>query len=195
MDNCVKCKQPGMFKMHEWYCNRCFCEVIEKRLRKHLSENPIIKGEHLIVFGDLAQHVLRVLIKDLPVTITLVQTGDELQRARKQYPKARCILPETMEDKLVIFLQGFFHGHIETTTSQDIMLFQPITIQELLKYAELKELPLPAINHHELLGQLNKFEEKYPSAKHGLLNSAKAINNILQSANVKKLAETDSGND
>ena len=189
--NCIKCSREAAFILQEWYCHDCFCEVIERRLRKYLrTENPIQKGEHLLVLGVLAQHVLKTLIKDLPVTITTVQTHEELAQSKKQCPETRCVLPYTMEYGLRSFLQGVFEGSGENP-SKDIILFLPITMHELRKYVEIKGLQSPVQEHDEFFDVLDKFEEKYPSSKYSLMKSAKAIRQLLEKANVKKLVVSD----
>lgn len=189
---CVGCKGEAAFQLQEWYCNSCFCSVIERRIRKSLrQENPIIKGEHLLVFGTFTHTILRTVIKELPVNSTVLETEEEFQKAKKSFPEARCVLPGTMEHGLCVFLDGVFHGRVEKAESPDIMLFSSLTMQELTKYVELQGIILPAPQQGELFSLLNKLEDKYPSTKYSLLKSVKTIHQVLENANVKKIAARD----
>ncbi len=159
---------------------------MERRIKKYIrQENPIIKGEHLFVVGELACTVLKEVVRGLPVKITPIT--EEITPS-----EGRLVVPWTMEQILGDFLSGFFHGELDASPQQNIIpLFRSLTEAELKKYAEIRSLPLPPEAKgtiHELLDQM---EAKYPSTRYSLQKSVSTLRAVLQKANLKKVTASD----
>ncbi len=184
MPLCVVCKKEAAFQLQEWYCNSCFCGVIERRIKKYVrTVCPLQKGEHVIVVGDLTQYILQKVIQGLPIE----------REYRKTIPSSipphtKLVLPWTMDKEASIFLDHLFQGKmIQDEHPQIMKLFLPVTIPEMKRYAEILHLPFPEEEKNTTSSILNDLEQKYPSTKYSLAKSIKFLHDKMQSANIKKI--------
>ena len=168
----------------EWYCDTCFCDVIEKRIRKYIrTETPVEKNEHLLILGELCMSVLKAILHDLPITLSLFKTEKELAAAQRLHIHARVVLPWTMDREIGTFLGNFFQGKSVCEDKRIIKLFMSVTERELNKYTEIRKLSYPSIAHDPVFDVLDALEEKYPSSKYSLLKSANALRPFLERGN------------
>lgn len=189
MNNCVKCKKAAAFHLQEWYCNSCFCQVIERRI-KHYIRNacPIKKNEHLLVLGDLALFAIKMVIEGLPVKLELI---DKIPKSTK----CRIVVPLTMDNECVEFLDNLFQGKLIVKKEVNIIpIFRNLTQAELKKYTELKKLNCPDFKKDNLLGLLDEMESKYPSTKYSLSKSISELYSELEKAKVKKIVVNEKSN-
>lgn len=192
MESCVKCKQAASFRLQEWYCARCFCDVIERRIKKSIrAVSPFVRGETLLVVGEVTQHCVQLVVQGLPVTMIQI-TSEEIQNAIAAHPQARLVLPSTMEHDIGLFLGDFFQGKVCLEDDHRVVkLFHALTLPELRKYADLKGLPIPVICNNPVQDLLDSLEEKYPSSKFSLQKSVIALHEVMRNANVKKITIRD----
>jgi hypothetical protein len=150
-----------------------FCERIEKRIRKYVRINKIFsKGDKLIVVGDVCRYLVGSIIKGLPVTIVY-------RRRVGEVPKGyRVVMPWTMDDEIVDFLESVFlnkkrkkHGFIK--------LLVVATDKEIKQFARFKKLEFKENSKNKDIKEfLDKLEEEHPETKHSLLKSVEQIEKI-----------------
>lgn len=192
MSNCVVCKKEAAFQLQEWYCNACFCAVLERRIKKYIrAECPLQKGDHVIVVGDLAHYILKKIIQGLPVKMECRETIPHTLP-----PHTKLILPWTMDKEASIFLDDLFQGKLVYDNNPHVIkLFLSITIPELKKYAEILHIHFSEEEHNTVFDILNQLEEKYPSTKYSLVKSVRSLHNIMQNANIKKIMTSNQEHD
>ena len=186
-EHCQKCRQKAYF---EGFCERCFCEVIEKRVRKHVRLSALIKkNDVLVVEHPLVAYFIKSIVQDMPVTILKPmpdETGDG--KTTKQ------VLAWTMDNELDAFLDQIFAGkdlvveaqkeHEQNT--QQIKLLVTLTDKEAEMFAQAKQIePLPKkTRKYEAL--LQQLEQKHQETRYSLMKSVEELKRILNKNHNKK---------
>ena len=70
---CYKCNKSAVIdlKYLQPLCNKCFCEVIERRIRKYTRINQAFKrGDRLLIIDELCYNLVKKIIDKLPVIIS-----------------------------------------------------------------------------------------------------------------------------
>lgn len=175
--HCQKCRQKVYF---EGFCEQCFCEVMEKRVRKQVRLQGLIKkNEVLTVEHPLVAYFIKSIVQDMPVTILNTMPKDG---------HAKHVLAWTMDDELDAFLEQIFAGKdlkeaVQKEQEQNIMqikLLVTLTDKEAEMFAKAKqieELPKKIRKYETLLQQL---EHKHKETRYSLVKSVEELKRILQ---------------
>src|SRR3989338_7300928 len=174
-EHCQKCRQKAYFEG--------FCELIEKRVRKHVRLSALIKkNDVLVVEHPLVAYFIKSIVQDMPVTILKTmpdETGDG--KTTKQ------VLAWTMDNELDAFLYQIFAGkdlvveaqkeHEQNT--QQIKLLVTLTDKEAEMFAQAKQIePLPKkTRKYEAL--LQQLEQKHQETRYSLMKSVEELKGIL----------------
>lgn len=133
MPSCHKCQKRTIF--HDDFCKACFCEVLERRIKKYLGQRELIqRNDVLYVTDDLVEYFLKNLIT-LPITI--------VRTLKTNVKPTKRVLAWTMDHELEYFLDQLVNkGTIPTKEKSGIKFFLAVTKAELEAYAQAKKLDL-----------------------------------------------------
>ncbi len=166
--NCKKCSRPAKTHLKHLgdLCAGCFAEIIEKRVRKSMRENSWIQRKNKVFIVDngtitfaVSKHLLENISKDLPMEISVV----------KEPCEGKVVIPWSLDNEIEGRLQELF-GEAEEKT-QYIKLLKSVSDEEIITFAEVKQLK-GTLPQKGILGRkLSEMEQKYPGSKFGLLKS------------------------
>ena len=69
---CAACKSTGIVK-HEsrMYCNKCYCRLIEKRVKRYARANKLFsKDDKLCIKDPNLEHIVKQVVQGMPIKIT-----------------------------------------------------------------------------------------------------------------------------
>lgn len=169
--NCQKCSNPIY---HDQFCKRCFCEVIERRIRKYVRLKELIsKHDILVINNPLCEYLIKSIVQDMPVTI-------------KQQGEGKNVLAFTMDDEIEWFLDIIFAGKdLEQEIKQqnkDIKLLITITDKEAQAFAQAKNIMFPQ-KQRKYQTILEQLEQKHKETRYSLFKSVEGIKKILVNEN------------
>lgn len=198
---CIHCSSPATLKFTDKeLCDRCFCKVVEKRVRKYVRINKLIaKDDRLLVIGDVCGYFVARIIKDLPVKIVkakfdgeLVEVFDDEKSNKsgnnkikgmiKKNKVDKVIIPWTLDHECLLFMTKLFDkGFGRDKLKQDkkhIKLFLTIDEKSLIEFCRIKKLEYRPIKEHKLRAELDRLSEKYPEVKYSLGKSIEFLNKL-----------------
>lgn len=190
---CIHCSQPATLKFTDKeLCDRCFCKVIEKRVRKYARINKLIaKGDRLLVVGEVCSYFVARMIKDLPVKIVKAKFDNELadmfdeKRVNgivKKNKINKIIIPWTLDHECLLFMTKLFgKGFGANRLKEDkryIKLFVTIDEKSLTEFCRIKKLEYRPIKEDKLRAELDKLAEKYPEVKYSLGKSVELLKKL-----------------
>jgi len=165
---CYKCDRPA--KVHIGHlrplCNNCFIKIIEKRIRKYIRINKLIKkNDKLLIKDPLSLYFIKKIIKS-PIKII-----------NKKGKNAKEIFPWSLDDECSLFLDLFFNKNfnIKNIENNKIKLFKTITDEELTEFSKIKHIKYKQLKKHRNINLLDNLNKKYPDIRFSLL---KCIENI-----------------
>ena len=185
MKKCNKCGKNTVL-YHRDFCRPCFQKIIEKRIRKYVRLNKMFsKNDNILVIGDLTEHLLKGILKDLPVNITKKNFASPFSKQVKDFAKKnkinKIVIPWTLDNEIEYFLDNWTHKK----TTYDLFgemkgyvkLFKPVMEEELEKFAKIKRIKFRAAKKNHLL---DKIEKQYPGSKFGMANSIEEMKGIFK---------------
>jgi hypothetical protein len=175
---CVKCRNKATVSLRTLgsFCNRCFLEVIEKRVRKDMRINEWIKKDDRILLIDdnskeakVGEYLLKSIIKGLPVKIT--------KKKSKLGKFDKIIIPWSLDREVEASLAGIFAKSPKNQRSKkEIRLLRNVLDREIEVFAKIKGFRYANKARPKLQIMADKLEEKYPGCKFSVLNSMKFVN-------------------
>src|SRR3989344_5701744 len=110
---CYKCNRPE--KVHIAHlrplCNNCFIKIIEKRIRKYIRINKLIKkNDKLLIKDPLSLYFIKKIIKS-PIKII-----------NKKGKNAKEVIPWSLDDECSLFLDLFFNKEFNIKNIQKTIL-------------------------------------------------------------------------
>ena len=175
---CNKCKHKeavAHLKHLGALCKPCFCEIIERRVRKDLRQySPLKRGQNVLLLNDagkesvMSSHILTALAQDIAFILEerpLATPGDISSFASVFYP-------HDADDLAAGFLQGIFSG---ATHKEQLTLLRSILDIEVQTYCELKELAFAPMAVDAFKESLKTLEKNYPGSTFGLLKSKEQL--------------------
>ncbi len=173
---CSICGKKGKLEYKkEKLCDGCFCRIIEKRIRKNARINKLFsKGDKILVQGDLAELVLKDIIKGLPVKIF------KRKAVNKEFIKKnkidKIVVNWTMDDEIINFLKNFFDGKKEKKDKKVVKLLKVVSDEDLKNFSKIKKIKfVPNKKDKNIVEMVEYMAERYPDTKEKLLNSAIAL--------------------
>jgi uncharacterized Zn ribbon protein len=165
--HCAKCKKPAAYKLvDKVYCRKCFCELVEHKIKHNLRQYSIKKDSRLLVKDRASEYVVRKVV-NLPVNI--VKSG--------RYD--RIILPYTLDDQNEAMLKRFFEKKRQKADSRAVRLFEPLSKDELKQYLAIKKVRYSP-SKTDINSMLDDFEQKYPGTKASILSSEEKLSRIMR---------------
>jgi hypothetical protein len=169
-EKCVKCNSPARLHLKSLHplCKDCFCEVIEKRIRKHARLNTLFKkGDSIVVIGRLNQYLVPRIVKGLPLTIT-----------NRQRPPARTSSKVfgtwTLDDEVCSYLEELLTGRTRRPAFHSIL--KRTTDEELKLFAKYRKLEFTANRKNpEVQRMLDTLEKRHPETRFSLMKSIEAL--------------------
>ncbi|MBN2367899.1 hypothetical protein JXC34_02695 [Candidatus Woesearchaeota archaeon] len=183
---CVKCGKPSELKVQNLEaCESCFIKIIQKRVRKELRLNRLIKkNDRILVIDDssaeskASEYLLKDIIKNLPVKITVKKISYNLgEELNGDYDKI--IIPWNADKEDEYFLHAVFQnkdapylGHYKLGKKTYVKLLLPVLHDEVILYAKSKKFKFKKDEKKSYVsGLLDKLEKEYPEVKFSLLKS------------------------
>lgn len=187
---CQKCKHKTEIQyLDNNLCNSCFTRLIERKIRKYLRLNSLIKkNDHLIIVGELCQNIIKEILKGLPIKIYKIAdnseyfTNKELKEKAKKL-KAKIIIPWTMDHENHYFIKNFIENKKQLYLGNKkpfIKLLYPITDQEAQLLAKIKKVKYKPLIQDMYTKMFSGLEKKYLSVRYAFASSVKEFNKIFK---------------
>jgi hypothetical protein len=174
-EKCQKCLRKAKYRLiDKKYCENCFSELIEQKIKQNLRKYALKKGCVLRITDAASEYVVKKVI-NLPVKIVRGKQKTEYE-----------IIPWTTDDENETFLKMFFDNNktdLETKksnkkqTKKIINLFYPVSKKEMQQYLDIKRVKYN-FKTNKINKIINNFEERFPGTKRALLKSAEKINAV-----------------
>jgi hypothetical protein len=181
---CIKCSKDADVKIEDKnFCSDCFCEVIEKRVKKDVrnqrifstnDKNKIKSGMNILILDD--GYLLKSIIKDRRISLEAEKI--KLFNIKKDYdPKKRydkMIVPWNLDDEAAEYISSLLQG-IMSKRKDDKKTIIPligVTDNEALIFSKIKKLKYK-INkqHNDARIMIEKLDKKYPGTKFSILKT------------------------
>lgn len=179
-ETCYVCLRRGDFKhLERFICKKCFLRNIEKRVRKHLKEKGLKKGERVLVIGELEKFLLEKAKKDLPLEIVF---KEKLPSSLKGY--GLVVIGRTKEEINEDFLEGLFKGELRLGEIRKnfFNILEVLTIDEAERYARLRRIKFKKRKIKGILNSLKRFKE----VNYTLYKNIKELRELKELKNLKK---------
>ncbi len=181
--NCIKCTGKAEITSLKHIgpaCKGCFLKIIEKRVRKDMRTNQLIKKNDKILILDneskesvVGRFLLKSIIKDLPVKISISKS----KKSNAKYNKI--IVPWSLDDEAEKFLDTIFSKKKPAKHSKnEIMLLKNLSEEEIETFAKIKRFKYRKKQRSKTKKMLDSLEKRYPGYKFSLLNSIKQASQL-----------------
>lgn len=147
----------------EGFCQPCFKEAMQRRIRESLRSGQIAKGEQLVIADEFCRAVLKDVLGGLPIALAA---------------EGRQVLPWTADDEIDAFLDALFHGK-PYQDEGNIKLFRKLTDAEAQKLAECYGTPWQQRLKQPAYARIEELAKKYPELKTSLLKSLEELKAVL----------------
>ncbi len=185
---CTKCRNPAITELKhlEPLCKRCFCEVIEKRIRKYTRLNKSFRrGDRILITDKITEFIATRIIFDLPIKFFTEEFSlEEIQNPSKKLLEfisenkiSKIVVPWTADDEACSFLHLVFNNNIETDFSSGIShkiikILSTVTNKETELYSEINRMEFTSNTFYpDVRKFLDSLEEIYPDTKFGIAKS------------------------
>ena len=148
-------------------CDKCFCKLLEKRIRKYSRIGKFFrKNDRILVKGDVNKYFIESM--NLPVKFV-----------KKGY--AKIVVQWTLDDSVNEFMKGLFDGKkAKKVSKKEIRLLECATDQEIALFAKLKKLKFKANNKDkEVQKFLEQVDAKHTGAKFGLFRNIQELSKTI----------------
>ncbi|MBW2971864.1 hypothetical protein KY359_02405 [Candidatus Woesearchaeota archaeon] len=167
---CHKCIRKAAYKLvDKWYCKKCFCSLVEQKLRHNLRNYGLKRDSSLLVTDKASEHVVKKIV-NIPVrTVKGKKQADFL------------VLPWTMDDENEEFLRMLFDNKkIVTKENRKIIkLFCPVSKKDMKTYFTLNKVAYRP-EKTEINSVMDELEKRYPGTKTALLKSEERLKQALR---------------
>jgi hypothetical protein len=196
---CMKCKRG---KEEVWLahlpggvCNRCFLDIIEKRVRKNSRTNEYFeKGDDIVFLDDGSANsaVSRYFLERFTehrspkIRVEMVDEMDDVWGTRrnrvveallKKYPSSKLVMPLNADNEAELFLGEMAGSGHKRPSPRLIKLIKCLSQKEVELFARLKgfKYPKSSLNNSVIRGMLDRLEGNSPDIKFAILKSLEAI--------------------
>ncbi|MBW2967855.1 hypothetical protein KY362_05195 [Candidatus Woesearchaeota archaeon] len=162
---CHKCIRRAKHKLvDKWYCERCFCGLVEQSVRRHLRTYGLKRDVRLAVNDKASEYMLKRVLK-VPVEIV---SG----RRKADF----LVMPWTLDDENEEFLKMVIENRKLTVRENRkvIKLFYPVSKKDMKQYFKLKKISYRP-EKTKMNALLDALEEKHPGTKRSLLKSREKL--------------------
>ncbi len=186
---CVKCgKKAEIALPHIAACSSCFTGIIQKRVRKEIRINRLVrKNDRLLILDDdtsaakLAAYLLRVILKPVPLS---------MQVRKRQYAPGdsikgnfnKIVLAWTQEDEADYFLDSFFAdkvpyyiGHFTLDKKKYIKPLLHVSKKEADLYAKIKNFKFTKSEETDIVKMLDRLNKNHPEIIFNINNNIQKL--------------------
>ncbi len=167
---CIHCSFKAKLKFTDKdLCSRCFCKVVEKRVRKYLRLSKAIKkGDKIYIDSDVCKYFIDSIIS---FPITIVKTKAKADKV---------VIPWTLDHECLLFMKKFGDKNYKKikTDKKTVKLFITIDEESLIEFCKIKKIKYQPIKESKLKKELDKLVDKYPEMKYSLGKSVDVLKNI-----------------
>ena len=167
---CHKCIRRSAYKLvDKWYCSKCFCSLVEQKIRRNLRRYDIRKDSKMLVTDKASEYVLKKVV-NTPIRIV-----------KKKQTTGYVVIPWTMDDENEEFLKIIFENKNMVTKENKriIKLFYPVSKKDMKTYFLIKEIRYKP-EKTRINSLIDPLEKKYPGTKTALLKSEERLKRILR---------------
>lgn len=155
------------------YCDSCFCQVIERRVKKQFKDAGARPHEKILIIDDgslvtkVGMLLLERIKKNLPLTILTSEPSAKL-------PDHDWIIDmRSGSKKAAEFLMKMIAGDRSSDTQKhSIELLSCLSDEEILTFAKIKKIKGQIPSPDEFDQLLIKVENQYPGSTFGLIRSS-----------------------
>lgn len=152
-------------------CRGCFLDQFEKRVKKALKERELLKGQRVLVVGELAGYLVKKFVH-VPLELEFVS-------AAKDGDYDAVIVEWTMDDECVGFLKAFGSDLVFERNEKIIKALRFVSDEDALLYAQMKSVRFaPREKDKNWQGFLQVFAD-HPEMKNNLLRNADEIKRLI----------------
>jgi len=144
-------------------CKKCFCRIIEKRIRKDARlKEWFKKNDHIYTDSMLSRCIVSSIVASLP---------KKFVKSRQSANKI--VLTRTSEDIIVDSLEQIFRNkRIKSSCRKEIPLLCSLTDEEASAYAEFRKLNFrPRKKNREIKKFIDALQDRYQETKSALANA------------------------
>ena len=180
---CYKCQRSGKNKTdNKMFCDKCFLEVIEKRVRKEIRVNDLIqKNDKLLLLDDnskaaiLNKYFLKNIIRDPTIKIKMKKIGsyDPNFNYDKTDGYQKIIVPYLLDDEISVYLGSFFNNKNEEFlhSKKKIKPVIGVTSDEAKTFLRIKKIVAKKEKTSNIDKMLSRLEKKYPGTRFSILKT------------------------
>ena len=185
---CYKCSGVGKNESdNKSFCDSCFCEIVEKRVRKEIRINQLYqRNDKILIIDDdsyksaINKYILKKIIQDPTIKfgIKKVRSFNETVDYDKEKKYSKIAIPWVLDNEITSYLKSRFEDKkIETLHSKKtIKPLVAITKEEAKTFANIRKLKyVKKDKKDDAEDMIDRFDKKYPGTKFGILKTIRAL--------------------
>lgn len=182
---CYLCSGKGILKQQKGrsICSRCFCRLIEKRVRKRARLGRFFGSkDNVLAVGEVSGYFLRVIAGNRPMKLFFSSRLNDSFVKKNKINKI--VVDWTLDDEINAFLEEILNCK-KRKNDKKIKLIANITDKEALLFAKLKGLKFkPNVKNKDITQLVERLVEKHTHAKYSMLVNIEELN-IIKDINNK----------
>ena len=157
-------------KGHE-VCNRCFSNIFEKGIRRHMRINGMFsKGDRIFVKGNVSKFLMKKILGELPVKYVA-----DPKKADK------IVLEGSMDDENCSFIENLFNGNKVKQNKRYVSILIGAGDEEIAKFAELNGIKfVPNKKNKAVYDLLKEISKKHTGANYTLAKNIIVLNKLTK---------------
>lgn len=182
---CFKCGGVGKVRCEEKaFCGSCFCQIIEKRVRKEIRQgNLLSKNDKVLILDDnsersaLTKYLLKSIISDptISVKIKKISAYDENKNYNQKNKFDKVAIPWVLEDEAKNYIK-FFLENKKTKIMHEGDIIKPligVLEREAAAFAKIKNIKFKKSEKtkDDIEKMIEKMDKKYPGTKFSILKT------------------------
>ena len=177
---CYLCGGKGVIRQQKGrdICSKCFCRLIEKRIRKYSRVNKCFNTkDRILVIGDLAGYFVGNIVGKRPVKLFFRAKEDKGFVKKNKISK---IVPNwTLDDEATDFLEEVFDKKKRKTEKKHVNLLANITDVEAKLFAKLKKIKFkPNKKNKDVIKLIEELTKKHTHARFSLMKNIRALEKL-----------------
>lgn len=175
---CYLCGGRAYIKQQKnrYICNRCFCRLFEKRIRRYTRLKKVFQpGDRILVIGDVNRYLAERIVGRLPVKLFF------RARLSKEFVKKnginKILIEWSLDDGANEFLLGLFRGKkVRKLGKGHVKLLKVVTDKEIELFAKLEKLRFKPNKKDPFVQKLlDELQKKHPSIRYTLLKNIEEL--------------------
>lgn len=147
-------------------CKKCFCRIIEKRIRKDARlKEWFKKNDRIYTDSTLSRHIINNIIANLPKKFVKSKSSAN-----------KVVITRTSDDIIVNGLEQIFSNKQIRLNKKEIPLFCSLTDEEALAYAKFNKIKFkPRKKNQDIKKFIDTIQDKYQETKSSLVKAIKEL--------------------